>query len=177
MQPSLYVKYSYILFTSFSFPFCTFLFILSRLSGPDLLGNIIDKLELGKHLLLSHTLSTDSDTSETALRADTNCLESLLKAATLTISDDLGSVENSVLDDLGILELGLLGGDDTEDDVLVLGEETEGLETAGAGVVVLEEEGVVVEGLEELFGDLFVGALAKVHRLGEVAWRVLVIEV
>lgn len=126
------------------------------LSGPNLLGDIIDKLELGKHLLLSHTLSTDSNTSEAALGADANRLESLLKAAALAVSDDLGSVEDPVLDDLGVLQLGLLGGDDTKDDVLVLGEETEGLETTGAGVVVLEEEGVVVERCEELFGNLFV---------------------
>ncbi|KAI6753420.1 hypothetical protein HG531_005589 [Fusarium graminearum] len=127
-----------------------------RLSGPDLLSDIVDKLELGKHLLLGHTISTDSDTSEAALGADADRLESLLKAAALAVGDDLGSVKDSVLDDLGVLQLGLLGGDDTEDDVLVLGEETEGLETAGAGVVVLEEEGVVVERREELFGDLFV---------------------
>lgn len=157
---------------NFTFHIPSFLYIHSplRLSRPDLLGNIVDKLELGKHLLLCHTLSTNSDTSETALGADANILESLLEAAALTVGDDLGGVENSVLDDLGVLELGLLGGDDTEDDVLVLGEETQGLETAGTRVVVLEEEGVVVECREELFGDLFVGALAEVHRLGEVAY-------
>lgn len=51
---------------------------------------------------------------------------------------------DAVADELGGLELGLLGGDDAEDDVLALGEVAEGLEAAGAGVVVLEEEGVVV---------------------------------
>jgi hypothetical protein len=126
------------------------------LSRPDLLSDIVDKLELGKHLVLSHTLSTNSDTSEAALRADANLLKSLLQTATLTISDDLGSVEHAVLDDLSILKLGFLGGDDSEDDVLVLREEAKGLETAGTRVVVLEEEGVVVEDGEELLGDLLV---------------------
>lgn len=147
--------------------FCTFIHL--SLSRPDLLGNVVDKLELVKHLGLGHTLSANSDTSEAALGADADVLESLLKAAALAVGDDFGGVEDSVLDDLGVLELGLLGGDDAEDDVLVLGEEAEGLEAAGAGVVVLEEEGVVVEGGEELLGDLFVGALAEVHGLGEVA--------
>ncbi|KAI6775885.1 hypothetical protein HG530_002643 [Fusarium avenaceum] len=80
---------------------------------PDLLSNVVHELELSKHLILSHTLSTNSDTGEATLRADADILESLLEAATLTISDDLCGVEDTVLDDLGILELGLLGGDDS----------------------------------------------------------------
>ena len=167
MQQHTQYPQTYILF-AFCFTFL-YIFIHLSLSRPDLLGNVVDKLELVKHLGLGHALSANSDTSEAALGADANVLESLLKAAALAVGDDLGGVEDSVLDDLGVLELGLLGGDDAEDDVLVLGEEAEGLEAAGAGVVVLEEEGVVVEGGEELLGDLFVGTLAEVHGFGEVA--------
>ena len=62
----------------------------------------------------------------------------------LALGDDGGGLADAGPDELRVLELGLLGGDDAEDDVLALGEVAEGLEAAGAGVVVLEEEGVVV---------------------------------
>ena len=145
--------------------------VLSRLCPvrPKLLGDILDKLELGKHLLLSHALGADGDTGETALGANTDALHGLVDGNALALGDYLGSLLDAGLDDLGILELGLLGSDNTEHDVLALGEESEGLKAAGTGVVIFKEEGVVVEGGEHLLGNLLVGALTEMHGFGEVS--------
>jgi hypothetical protein len=142
--------------------------------GPELVSDLLDKVELGEHLVLGHGLGTDTSAGETALRADTDALHGLLTADALTLGDDVGGLEDLLLDLLGILEVGDLCADDTENDVLVLGEEAEGLEATAARVIVLEVEGVVVEGLEESLGDLLVRALGEVHRLGEVAYTQLV---
>ena len=138
---------------------------------PQFPSNILHKFKLSKHLLLSHPFSTDGNAREAALGADADALQGLLDGYALALGDDVGGLLHAGLDHLGVLELGILGGDDSEDDVLALGEESEGLETAGAGVIVLEEEGIVVEGGEHLFGDFLVGALAEVHGLGEISCR------
>jgi hypothetical protein len=142
--------------------------------GPELVSDLLDKVELGEHLVLGHGLGTDTSAGETALRADTDALHGLLTADALTLGDDVGGLEDLLLDLLGILEVGDLCADDTENDVLVLGEEAEGLEATAARVIVLEVEGVVVKGLEESLGDLLVRALGEVHRLGEVTYTQLV---
>jgi hypothetical protein len=142
--------------------------------GPELVSDLLDKVELGKHLVLGHGLGTDTSAGETALRADTDALHGLLTADALTLGDDVGGLEDLLLHLLGILEVGDLCADDTENDVLVLGEEAEGLEATAARVIVLEVEGVVVEGLEESLGDLLVRALGEVHRLGEVTYTRLI---
>lgn len=112
--------------------------------GPQLVGNVLDEPELGEHLLLRHALGADGHAGEAALGADADALHGLGLGDALALGDDGGGLLDAVADELGGLELGLLGGDNAEDDVLALGEMAEGLEAAGAGVVVLEEEGVVV---------------------------------
>jgi hypothetical protein len=142
--------------------------------GPELVCDLLDKVELGEHLVLGHGLGTNTSAGETALGADTNALHGLLTADALTLGNDVGGLEDLLLHLFGILKVGDLGADDTENDILVLGEEAEGLEATAAGVIVLEVEGVVVEGLEESLGDLLVRALGEVHRLGEVTCAGLV---
>jgi hypothetical protein len=51
-----------------------------------------------------------------------------------------------------------LGGDQAQDDQLVGGDEAEGLEGAGAVVVVFEEEAVDLEAGEDRLGDEVVAA-------------------
>ena len=126
---------------------------------PDLVGDILNKLELLEHNVLVHALSSDTDTGETALWANTDLLESLLSRSALTLGDDVGGLEDLVLHLGWVFHLWNLGADNTENDVLLLWQEAERLEATRAWVVVLEVEGVVVESLEEALGNGLVGAL------------------
>jgi len=100
--------------------------------------------------------------AETALRAEANALQGLLLRSAASRRDELGGLVDPLLDLLLVLQVAQLGADGSDDDVLVLGEELEGLETAGTGGVVLEVEGVDLEVGEELLGDDVVSALGEV---------------
>lgn len=111
--------------------------------------------------------------AETTLRAEGHALEGFLLALAASRSDELGSLVDALLDLLLVLELAELGADGADDDVLVLGEELEGLEAAGAGGVVLEVKGVDLEVGEELLGDDVVSTLGEVaaaDELDRVSW-------
>lgn len=129
---------------------------------PQLLCNITHQLQLGKHLLFRHPLSTNRYTRKPTLRAHPNILHGLLHTAALPVGDDLRRFPDSALDSLGVFQLWILCSHHAEDDVLVGWEEAQWFEAAGSRVVVFEEEGVVVETLEEALGNLLVGAFAKV---------------
>lgn len=107
--------------------------------------------------------------AETALRRYTDTLECLLLGLAASLGDVLCSLENTGFHLLLILELRDLGANDTHDDVLVLGKELEGLETAGALGIILEVERVDVEVLEELLRDDVVRTLGEVATPDEVA--------
>lgn len=107
--------------------------------------------------------------AESALWADSNLLERVLLALTRALGHELGSLVDALLHLLLVLQLAELGGDDTDDNVLVLGQELEGLEATGTLRVVLEVERVDVEIGKELLGDDVVGALGEVTAADEVA--------
>ena len=138
---------------------------LSRPIRPKLLCNVSHQPQLRKHLLLRHALGTNSHAGKAALRANADVLHDLLDAALLTVCNDPCGFQDAPLDLLRILEGRVLGGHNAEDDVLALGQEAQGLEAAGPLIVVLEEEGVVVEDLEETLGNLFIRSLAEMKRL------------
>lgn len=124
--------------------------------GPQLAGNVLDELELCEHLLLSHSLGTVAGRGKATLWGNADALHGLLSSPALALGDDVGGLEHLPLHVGCVLQVGNLGADDTENDVLVLGEEAEGLEATATLVVVLEVESVVVEISEETLGDLLV---------------------
>lgn len=85
----------------------------SRPIRPELLRNILHKLQLGEHLLLGHALRSNRHTGETALWADAQVLHCLLYAPALALGDYLGCLAHPSLDQLGVLKLWVLRGDDT----------------------------------------------------------------
>lgn len=91
---------------------------------------------------------------KSALRADTNALESFFSALAVALGNKVGGLVHPVDHFLLVLELGELGGDHTEDYVLVLGEVLQGLEAAGTGSVVFEVVGVDVQVLREVSGGV-----------------------
>ena len=137
------------------------------LVGPDIVGDIPNKLEL-----VDHAIPIDSITltvrSKATLGADTDLVQSSIERDVVTLSDELGSINDALLHLFLVFELGELASDDTEDDVLVRGKELEGLEAAGARGVVFEVVGVHVQLLEELDGNAVVTALGEVTAADEV---------
>lgn len=66
-----------------------------------------------------------------------------------SLGNEIGSLVDASNHIILVLELGELGGDDTEDDILVLWELGERLETAGTGSVVFEVVSVYVQVLTQ----------------------------
>lgn len=106
--------------------------------------------------------------SKTTLRANTDLVKRSIEGDVVTLSDELSSIDDSLLHILLILQLGELASDNTQNDVLVSGQELERLETTGAGGVVLEVVGVDVQFLEELDGDTVVATLGEVAAADKV---------
>lgn len=106
--------------------------------------------------------------SKSTLGADTDLVKSSVEGNVVTLGNELSSVENTLLHFFLVFEGGELASHDTENDVLVRGEELEGLEATGAGSVVLEVVGVHVQLLEQLDGDTVVTALGEVTAADEV---------
>ena len=82
---------------------------------------------------------------EAALRADATLLDGIFTRLAGALGDPIGGLVNTGDHLVFVFELGELGGDDAEDDVLVLGEVFERFKASGAWGVVLEIVGVYVE--------------------------------
>ena len=137
------------------------------LVGPDIVGDITDKLKL-----VDHAVPVDSITlavgSKSTLGADTDLVKSSIKRDVVTLGDELGSINDTILHLLLILELGELASDDTQDDILVDGKEFEGLKATRARSVVLKVVGVHVQLLEKLDSDTVIATLGEVTAADEV---------
>lgn len=107
--------------------------------------------------------------AEAALRAHGDLFERLLCGLTGALSNELGSFVDALLHLLLVLQLAELGGDDSDNNVLILGQEFQGFETTGTLSIVLEVKSVDVQACEELLGDNVVGALGEVAATNEVA--------
>jgi hypothetical protein len=137
------------------------------LVGPDIVGDVTHKLEL-----VDHTIPIDSVTlavgSESTLGTHTDLVKSSVERDVVTLGDELGSIDNALLHLFLVLKLGKLAGDDTENDVLVRGEELKGLKATGAFGVVLEVVSVHVELLEQLDGNAVIASLGEVTAADKV---------
>lgn len=74
--------------------------------------------------------------SKTTLRANTNLVERSIEGDVVTLGNELSSVDNTLLHLLFVLEIGELAGDNAQNDILVGGQELEGLKAAGTGGIV-----------------------------------------
>lgn len=147
--------------------FIRFIFARLELTGPDIVGNLTDQLELVHHAVPVDRVAL-AVRGETTLGANTNLVESLLDGDVVALGNDLGSVDDAGLHLFLVFHGGELGGDNAQDDVLVGGEVLEGLEAAGALGVVLQVVGVHVQLLEQLDGDAVVTTLGEVTAADEV---------
>lgn len=138
-----------------------------QLVGPDIVGDVTNQLELVDHAIPVNSVTLTVG-SESTLGADANLVQGSLEGDVVALSDDLGGIDDPSLHLLLVLHGGELGGDNTQDDVLVGGEVLEGLEATGTLGVVLEVVGVHVQLLEELDGDAVVATLGKVTAADEV---------
>jgi hypothetical protein len=82
---------------------------------------------------------------EPALRTDAALLDSVLARLSRALCDPISGLVDTSDHLVLVLELGELRCDDTEDDVLVLGQVGERLEATGTGCVVFEVVGVDVQ--------------------------------
>ena len=148
--------------------FHSFYFARLELTGPDIVGNLTDQLEL-----VHHAVPVDGVTltvrGETTLGADTDLVESLLDGDVVALGDDLGGVDNAGLHLFLVFHGGELGGDNAQDNVLVGGEVLEGLEATGTLGVVLQVVGVHVQLLEQLDGNAVIATLGEVTAADEVS--------
>lgn len=138
-----------------------------QLVGPDIVGDVTDQLELVDHAIPVNSVTLTVG-SESTLGADADLVQGSLEGDVVALGDDLGGVDDTSLHLLLVLHGGELGGDNTQDDVLVGGEVLEGLEATGTLGVVLEVVGVHVKLLEELDGDAVVATLGEVTAADEV---------
>lgn len=106
--------------------------------------------------------------SKSTLGTNTNLVQGSIERDVVTLSNELGSINDAGLHLLLVLHGGELGSDDSQDDVLVGGQELEGLEATGTGGVVLQVVGVHVQLLEQLDGNAVVTAFGEVTAADEV---------
>ena len=106
--------------------------------------------------------------SKTTLWANTDLVKRSIEGDVVTLSNKLSSINDPLLHLLLILKLGELASDNTQNDVLVSGQELEGLETTGARGVVLEVVCVDVQLLEELNSNTVVATLGEVPATDKV---------
>lgn len=138
------------------------------MTGPNIVGDITDKLELVDHAVpingITHTVG-----SKSTLRTDTDLIKRSFERNVIAFGNVLGSVDDTPLHLLHILELGELAGDDTEYDILMGGKELKRLEATRARGIVFQVVGVHVELLEKLNGDAIIATLREVTATDEVA--------
>ena len=107
--------------------------------------------------------------TESALGTDPDPLEGLLTSLSRPLRHKLGGLVDLLLRGLLVFQLPQFGADTPNNHVLVLGQELERLEPAGALGVVFQIERVDVEVLKEPFGNDVVRALGEVAPADEVA--------
>ncbi|GFF43553.1 hypothetical protein IFM46972_07244 [Aspergillus udagawae] len=139
----------------------------SQLTGPDIVSNFADELQLVDHAIPVNRV-TLTVTGKTTLRADADLLEGLFNANVVALGDELGSFVDALLHLLLVLELGELAGYNAQDDVLVARQLLQRLEATGTGGVVLEVVGVDVELLEQLGSDAVIATLGEVTATNKV---------
>src|SRR3954464_1608099 len=115
---------------------------IPSLAAPNLIGHVDAELQLG-FLLLHRQVVAVVGAREAALRRDAEILH----------RHELGGRLDAALERVLRLELRQLGADQAEHDLLALRHEAQGLEAAGALVVILEEEAVDIETVEYAVGD------------------------
>lgn len=106
--------------------------------------------------------------SKTTLRANTNLVKCSIERDVVPLSNELSSINDPLLHLLLVLKFGELASDNTQNDILVGGQELERLETTGTGGIVLEVVGVDIQLLEELDGDTIIAALGEVAAADKV---------
>ena len=104
--------------------------------SPDLPCRIHDPIELPPHFIFAHHLGIDA--AEAALGTECELPEG--QVARGLIDTALEFVER--------FKVGTLGRDKTQDDNLILGNQSQGLKTAGSLAVVFEQQPVMFEGIE-----------------------------
>lgn len=139
-----------------------------RLVGPDVVGNVTDKLKLVDHAIPIDSVAL-TVRSETTLRANTDLVQGCLDRDVVALGDDLGSVVDTLLHLLLVFHGGELAGHNTEDDILVSGQVLEGLETTGTLSVILQVVSVDVQLLEQFNGDTVITTLGEVTATNEVS--------
>ncbi len=138
-----------------------------RLS-PDLIGNLPHERQLLALILHAERVPGLMRT-EPALRTDADPLERLLARLAGPFSHKVRSLIYPSLRLLFVLQLPQLGTDTTDDDILVLGQELERLESAGPLGVIFQIEGVDVQILKQLLRNDVVRSLGEVAATDEVA--------
>ena len=136
---------------------CSLLFRLSCcLIGPDFFCNLLDERQLAPLIRIGHKIALLGG-SEAALRAERQLLERHI----------LGSLADARDNVFLVFQLGILGGYQTQNDLL-LADVAQRLETAGTVAVVLEEEAVHVAVTEQDFRYRLIAAGGRPGR-AEVA--------
>ena len=138
-----------------------------RLVGPDVVGNVTDKLKLVDHAIPINSV-TLTVRSETTLRANTDLVQGCIDRDVVALSNDLGSVEDALLHLLLVFHGSKLAGHNTENDVLVSRQVLQGLEATGTLGIVLQIVGVHVQLLEKLDGNSIITTLGEVTAADEV---------
>ena len=107
--------------------------------------------------------------AEPALRTDADLLQCLITGLSSPFRHKFGSAVDAPFHRLLVLQLRELRADDTNDDVLILGQVLERLEAACPFRVVLQVEGVDVKVLEKLARNFVIRPLSEVSATNEVA--------
>jgi hypothetical protein len=129
-----------------------------RLAGPDLISNSPDKLQLLAHILVLERV-TLGVRSKTTLRRNTHTLQSLLSRLPTALGNEISSLVHSLYHLLLVLQLRELASNNTQDNILVLGQMLQRLETSCARGIVLEVISIHIQILEEFGGNVIVSAL------------------
>lgn len=106
--------------------------------------------------------------SKATLWANADLVKRSIEGDVVTLSDKLSSINDPLFHLLLILKLSELASDNTQNDVLVGGQELERFETTGAGGVVLEVVGVDIQLLEELNSNTVLATLGEVPAADKV---------
>lgn len=103
------------------------------------------------------------------LRGNTNSVQRLLLGLSGTLRDQLRCLVHPPLHLLLVLQLGELAGEQTQNDVLALGEVLERLKATSTGSVVFQVVGVNVQLVKQLSGNVIVSTLGEVSASDEVS--------
>lgn len=138
-----------------------------RLTLPDVVGDLTDQLQLGNHVVPDDSVALVV-TGKSALWADSNTIQGFFDSLVVALGDEFGGFQDALLHLFLVLQLGELASHDTQDDILVLGQDLEGLEATSTGSVVLKVVSINIQLLEELDGNTVIATLRKVTAVDEV---------